>query len=226
MEEKLAQESPVVQAAENTKWYVLRVVSGKERSVKEYLDKEAKQRTTNIKDATIRDSLDTNQIFKNISEQLGGNIGKVTVKKFAPESLKTLKPGALPLKEPDMTVTIDSLPKLIEKINQLNKGGKTDLRTIVDFLSIPKGATVKIDGKIIPFFDSDDTARTQNFKKSFHDAGMFYTFNTEKLLINKSFRTENTIAIEIDELCAHDIDNVNDWRLAELKYKLFFNEKI
>ncbi len=40
MEEKLAQESPVVQAAENTKWYVLRVVSGKERSVKEYLDKD------------------------------------------------------------------------------------------------------------------------------------------------------------------------------------------
>jgi transcriptional antiterminator NusG len=40
MEEKLAQESPVVQAADNTKWYVLRVVSGKERSVKEYLDKD------------------------------------------------------------------------------------------------------------------------------------------------------------------------------------------
>ena len=40
MEEKLAQESPIVQAAENTKWYVLRVVSGKERSVKEYLDKD------------------------------------------------------------------------------------------------------------------------------------------------------------------------------------------
>ena len=40
MEEKLAQESPVVQAAENTKWYVLRVISGKEKKVKEYLDKE------------------------------------------------------------------------------------------------------------------------------------------------------------------------------------------
>ena len=55
---------------------------------------------------------------------------------------------------------------------------------------------------------------------------MFYTFNTEKLLINKSFRTENTIAIEIDELSAHDIDNENDWKLAELKYKLFLNENI
>ena len=55
---------------------------------------------------------------------------------------------------------------------------------------------------------------------------MFYTFDVEKLLINKSLRTENTLAIEIDELSAHDIDNENDWKLAELKYKLFFNEKI
>ena len=82
------------------------------------------------------------------------------------------------------------------------------------------------DGKIIPFFDTDEKLRTQDFKKAFHDSGMFYTFDIEKLLINRSLRTENTVAIEIDELCAHDIDNENDWKLAELKYKLFLSEKI
>ncbi|MBX2931535.1 MAG: transcription termination/antitermination factor NusG [Chitinophagaceae bacterium] len=41
MEEKIAQEAiEQQQPAESTKWYVLRVVSGKERSVKEYLDKD------------------------------------------------------------------------------------------------------------------------------------------------------------------------------------------
>ncbi len=41
MEEIVAQETAGVPAvADNTKWYVLRVVSGKERSVKEYLDKD------------------------------------------------------------------------------------------------------------------------------------------------------------------------------------------
>ena len=39
MEEIIAQET-APQVADNTKWYVLRVVSGKERSVKEYLDKD------------------------------------------------------------------------------------------------------------------------------------------------------------------------------------------
>lgn len=91
---------------------------------------------------------------------------------------------------------------------------------------IQRAIEVSIDGKVVPFFDSDDFARTQDFKKSFHDAGMFYTFDVGKLLIKKNFRTENTFAIVVDELCGHDIDNENDWKLAELKYKLFFNEKI
>jgi pseudaminic acid cytidylyltransferase len=91
---------------------------------------------------------------------------------------------------------------------------------------IQRAIQFSVDGKIIPFFDTDEKLRTQDFKKAFHDAGMFYTFDIEKLLINRSLRTENTVAIEIDELCAHDIDNENDWKLAELKYKLFLNEKI
>lgn len=40
MEEIIAQDITVLQVEDNTKWYVLRVVSGKERSVKEYLDKD------------------------------------------------------------------------------------------------------------------------------------------------------------------------------------------
>lgn len=40
MEETIAQDTEQPQQQENTKWYVLRVVSGKERKVKEYLDKE------------------------------------------------------------------------------------------------------------------------------------------------------------------------------------------
>lgn len=40
MEETTILESVEQQPTENTKWYVLRVVSGKERSVKEYLDKD------------------------------------------------------------------------------------------------------------------------------------------------------------------------------------------
>ncbi len=81
-------------------------------------------------------------------------------------------------------------------------------------------------GKIDTFDDSNSNARTQDLDKAFHDAGMFYTFDVKKLMINKSLRTQDTFAIEIDELHAHDIDTENDWVLAELKYKLFSNEVV
>lgn len=119
--------------------------------------------------------------------------------------------------------TIDLLKKSFQL---LDKGCDCVFPVLPYSHPIQRAIEVSLDGKVIPFFNSDDTARTQDFKKAYHDAGMFYTFDTAQLMINKSLRTENTIAIEIDELCAHDIDNENDWKLAELKYNLFFNEKI
>lgn len=111
---------------------------------------------------------------------------------------------------------------LKQSFNLLEKGYDCVFPVLPYSHPIQRAIEVSEDGKVIPFFDADDTARTQDFKKGFHDAGMFYTFNVDKLLINKSLRTENTFAIEIDELSSQDIDNENDWKLAELKYKLFF----
>lgn len=116
---------------------------------------------------------------------------------------------------------------LLKKSFQLLDTGCDCVFPVIPFTHpIQRAIEVLQDGTVIPFFNSDNTARTQDLKKAYHDAGMFYTFDTAKLLINKSLRTENTIAIEIDELCAHDIDNENDWKLAELKYSIFCNEKI
>jgi pseudaminic acid cytidylyltransferase len=81
-------------------------------------------------------------------------------------------------------------------------------------------------GEIAAFDDSNSNARTQDLDIAYHDAGMFYTFDVEKLMVNRSLRTQNTFAIEIDELHAHDIDTEIDWVLAELKYKLLSNEVI
>jgi len=96
---------------------------------KKSLNAEAEKRVDDILKATIRPGLDSQQIFKNISDQLGGRIGEVAVG--------------------EKTFVIDSLAKLNEKIRQLRLDKKTqpDLSQIVDLLSIPKGATVKIKGK-------------------------------------------------------------------------------
>ncbi len=91
---------------------------------------------------------------------------------------------------------------------------------------IQRALNLSDNGRVNSFFDVDNTLRTQDFKKAFHDAGMFYTFNVNRFFTTKSLRTSNTIGIEINDLYAQDIDSENDWKLAELKYKLYLNDKI
>lgn len=86
---------------------------------------------------------------------------------------------------------------------------------------IQRAIKVAQNGKIEPFDVTNPNARTQDLDKAYYDAGMFYTFDIAQLLITKSLRTDNTFTIEVDDLHAQDIDNENDWILAEMKYKLF-----
>jgi pseudaminic acid cytidylyltransferase len=58
--------------------------------------------------------------------------------------------------------------------------------------------------------------RTQDLEKSFHDAGQWYWMKKD---VNSLF-TEASKAIVLSEMEGQDIDTVDDWKLAELKYEL------
>lgn len=66
--------------------------------------------------------------------------------------------------------------------------------------------------------------RSQDLEPSFHDAGQFYFFRVEKLLQEGALWTDNTGVLVIDEMQAQDIDNEEDWKIAEFKFK-FRQEK-
>jgi N-acylneuraminate cytidylyltransferase len=59
-------------------------------------------------------------------------------------------------------------------------------------------------------------ARSQDLEPMYHDAGMFYFYKTEALLnkekIIKPFKMRES---EIQ-----DIDTLEDWKMAEIKYKM------
>lgn len=91
---------------------------------------------------------------------------------------------------------------------------------------IQRAFFLKENGNIMEYSDVNPQARTQDLAVAYHDAGMFYTFNVQKLLLNKSLRTECSIALPVNEMQAHDIDSEEDWLLAEMKYKLFSDENL
>lgn len=85
---------------------------------------------------------------------------------------------------------------------------------------IQRATKVNAEGGISFFYPEFELARSQDLQKAYHDVGQFYWFKTEKVLNMKKLMLEKSGAIIIDELEAQDIDNLIDWKLAELKYKL------
>ena len=62
--------------------------------------------------------------------------------------------------------------------------------------------------------------RTQDLYSTFHDLGQFYFFETKKIITNNKLCTDNTGYIEFKKMESHDIDDIDDWEIAEFKYKL------
>jgi len=68
-------------------------------------------------------------------------------------------------------------------------------------------------------------SRSQDLPPSFHDCGQFYFIKVENFLKNKKLFTEFTIPFEMPESEVQDIDNEEDWKVAEIKYT-FLIEKL
>ncbi|MBL7085879.1 MAG: pseudaminic acid cytidylyltransferase [Candidatus Cloacimonetes bacterium] len=76
-----------------------------------------------------------------------------------------------------------------------------------------------IDGKLIMNKKENLSERTQDLLQYFHDAGQFYWMKVDKFFDSKEILTNNTGTIELSELEVQDIDNEDDWKIAEIKYE-------
>lgn len=76
------------------------------------------------------------------------------------------------------------------------------------------------EGKAAMNWPEHLNSRSQDLPVAYHDAGQFYWFAINSFLQNPVLLNTNTGAIEVSELEVQDIDNVTDWQLAELKYRL------
>ena len=87
--------------------------------------------------------------------------------------------------------------------------------------SFPIQRAMQFEGdKIRMIWPENLITRSQDLTPSFHDAGLFYWVKTNVVLQYKRLWTNNTSAIEISEEKAQDIDTLEDWKIAELKYKI------
>ncbi|QJW91087.1 pseudaminic acid cytidylyltransferase [Spirosoma taeanense] len=62
--------------------------------------------------------------------------------------------------------------------------------------------------------------RSQDLEPAYHDAGQFYFLRVNAFKADNQLITDNSGGIVISEMAAHDIDNEEDWQIAEFKYQL------
>ncbi len=62
--------------------------------------------------------------------------------------------------------------------------------------------------------------RSQDLEPIYHDSGQFYCMKTSSLLEQMRLFAKDTIPVILSQTEVQDIDNEEDWKIAEIKYKI------
>lgn len=91
---------------------------------------------------------------------------------------------------------------------------------VVKFSFPPQRGVVINQGRIVPKWPENMTKRSQDLEPLYHDCGQFYCLNVERFLQQKAIWMEHAVPLIQEERYVQDIDILEDWALAEMKYKL------
>ena len=88
--------------------------------------------------------------------------------------------------------------------------------------SYPIQRAVKLtkNNRVEMFFPENYDKRSQDFPNAWHDAGQFYWGTKNAWLAEKSIFSKNSSVIRLPNSRVQDIDTLEDWSSAELKFKM------
>jgi pseudaminic acid cytidylyltransferase len=115
--------------------------------------------------------------------------------------------------------------KLTEAYSKLVSTDATSVVPVVKF-SFPILRSFKIeDGLVKMNWPEYMNTRSQDMAPAYHDCGQFYFFRTDHFLKEKKIFSEFTVPLEMPESEVQDIDNEEDWKIAEIKYRFLLQKK-
>lgn len=111
--------------------------------------------------------------------------------------------------------------KIIKQgLKQLKKSRADSIIPVVRF-SYPIQRAFKIDsGRLKMINPKNIYIRSQDLMPTYKDSGLFVWARTKSFLKQGGLLTKNTLPLEVSEAGVHDIDTQEDWKIAEIKYKI------
>ena len=112
------------------------------------------------------------------------------------------------------------LGDLIEGYNLHMGSGKDYCFPVAEYHSLPQRA-LKFQGlnDIMPLYPEYEQTRTQDLESLYYDAGQFYWGRSDSWLAKKSIHS-HAAGFKVPNWRAIDIDNYDDWQMAEILAKL------
>lgn len=117
-------------------------------------------------------------------------------------------------------------PFLTDKIlknawNCFNTSGADSLVPVCEFESAPQRCLMENAKGFIEYREKEFiNYRTQDLSPLYYDCGTFYFCKTTPFMENKKIISEKTVKYLMPSYLVQDIDTMEDWKMAEMKYKL------
>lgn len=115
--------------------------------------------------------------------------------------------------------------KLREAMELLLKKDADSVMPVVKFSFPPQRSVVVKEGKLQAKWEEYMNCRSQDLEPFYHDCGQFYCLNTERFLKEKKMIMQNTFPIFMEEMMVQDIDTMEDFQIAEMKYRILSEQR-
>lgn len=118
-------------------------------------------------------------------------------------------------------VTADKLKRAIDMVE---KDGADAVTPVVQFSFPPQRAFIIRDNALEYQYPENASARSQDLETVYHDCGQFYVMRPYNIL--HDVESTMTMPLIMKESEVQDIDTIEDWEIAEIKYKLMINSML
>ncbi len=115
--------------------------------------------------------------------------------------------------------------RLREGMEKLETSQADGVVPVVRFSFPPQRCFVIENGQVQYKWPENRLKRSQDLEPFYHDCGQFYLLRVEPFCKEQSMVLGRTAPIVMDEMEVQDIDNIEDWEMAEVKYRLISGER-
>lgn len=116
-------------------------------------------------------------------------------------------------------VTADKLRRAIDMVE---KDGADAVTPVVQFSFPPQRAFIIRDNALEYQYPENASVRSQDLEPIYHDCGQFYVMKPKNVM--DGIIIKKTTPIVMPESEVQDIDTVEDWKIAEMKYQIMVSD--